>query len=599
MESEDTDYPLHDRFLLPNQASGAAGRGEANTPSAPSDYMAVTLSSPENSLSSNVSSYGQFSSDRRSEPDTTSSRGSPAEGSSRGSNNYSEEQWNRHREVITRLYWEENLPMPTVREYMSREYGFDATPRAYKFRFKKWGLRKNIKEHEARELISGNKNPEDFWAGTKRLNFERRIARHLEKSKEGSPSLQEGRRATPTPTEVATRAFGSREIPRRMKAPGLHESVEAAKHYWELWLSHDMEIGGIWLKGQPGTEHRCPSGLVTEDDVDFFPLFQRGLQTLSDDNRTRQAFADINKSFNYLKGLIYLHHPFIYKKIMDIAASYRRYPASEACFRVCCVLVKHSLDLFRELYGPEHPLNNMWSIYFEILESQDVPEFSEHFLNTISATCPTVWRKTRGFNDIGSLRIEAYVPSSVRGQNEEVLRRNLILSKDDPSLVPSAQENRLALAEALISHQKLDEAQGLLMEAGNSSLVDFINPEDKAFWMAELEWRLGHVGPSLKLLEQVLTRIDSRPATSSLVSSNLSLLQVLGVLYHRHTIVLSAAKANALRDRILELITTRTNTLESVTLHLWSCDYELQLRPQYGNHIQWRPSPGAETYSTR
>lgn len=35
--------------------------------------------------------------------------------------------WNQYRTIITRLYWDENLSMPVVREYMKREHGFDAT----------------------------------------------------------------------------------------------------------------------------------------------------------------------------------------------------------------------------------------------------------------------------------------------------------------------------------------------------------------------------------------------------------------------------------------------------------------------------------------
>lgn len=38
-----------------------------------------------------------------------------------------EADWNRHRETITRLYWEENLPLHDVREIMKHDHGFDAS----------------------------------------------------------------------------------------------------------------------------------------------------------------------------------------------------------------------------------------------------------------------------------------------------------------------------------------------------------------------------------------------------------------------------------------------------------------------------------------
>lgn len=35
--------------------------------------------------------------------------------------------WKRHREAITRLYWEDNLPLHDVRDVMKRDYEFEAS----------------------------------------------------------------------------------------------------------------------------------------------------------------------------------------------------------------------------------------------------------------------------------------------------------------------------------------------------------------------------------------------------------------------------------------------------------------------------------------
>lgn len=47
--------------------------------------------------------------------------------SSSRSRNPTDADWNQYRGIITRLYWDENLSMPVVREYMKREHGFDVT----------------------------------------------------------------------------------------------------------------------------------------------------------------------------------------------------------------------------------------------------------------------------------------------------------------------------------------------------------------------------------------------------------------------------------------------------------------------------------------
>ncbi|KAK7752618.1 hypothetical protein SLS62_005387 [Diatrype stigma] len=64
----------------------------------------------------------------------------------------SHDDWEVHRETISRLYWDECKPLPDVIEIMRSEHGFHATPRMYKFRFKKWGLSKNLKNDQDEEI---------------------------------------------------------------------------------------------------------------------------------------------------------------------------------------------------------------------------------------------------------------------------------------------------------------------------------------------------------------------------------------------------------------------------------------------------------------
>ncbi|KAH9209058.1 Clr5 domain-containing protein, partial [Leptodontidium sp. 2 PMI_412] len=60
----------------------------------------------------------------------------------------SKSQWEFRRQQITRLYRDENMKLREVMAIM-RDQGFIATERMYKDRMKKWGVTKNIKEHEA------------------------------------------------------------------------------------------------------------------------------------------------------------------------------------------------------------------------------------------------------------------------------------------------------------------------------------------------------------------------------------------------------------------------------------------------------------------
>ncbi|EMR65916.1 hypothetical protein MGN70_000273 [Eutypa lata] len=64
----------------------------------------------------------------------------------------SQDDWEAHRETISRLYWDECRPLPDVMEIMRSEHNFHATPRMFKFRFKKWGLAKNLKNDQDEEI---------------------------------------------------------------------------------------------------------------------------------------------------------------------------------------------------------------------------------------------------------------------------------------------------------------------------------------------------------------------------------------------------------------------------------------------------------------
>ncbi|KAJ8125923.1 hypothetical protein O1611_g7715 [Lasiodiplodia mahajangana] len=59
------------------------------------------------------------------------------------------EDWAKHRTIITDLYVKQGKRMKDVMRTMTEEYGFHATRRMYKTRFKKWGLVKNPKSGSA------------------------------------------------------------------------------------------------------------------------------------------------------------------------------------------------------------------------------------------------------------------------------------------------------------------------------------------------------------------------------------------------------------------------------------------------------------------
>ena len=66
---------------------------------------------------------------------------------------YSTEQWEQHRDLITRLYSKENKRLIDVCEILTKQHGFHATTRSLKHRIRVWHLDKKQKDHEMRAIL--------------------------------------------------------------------------------------------------------------------------------------------------------------------------------------------------------------------------------------------------------------------------------------------------------------------------------------------------------------------------------------------------------------------------------------------------------------
>ncbi|KAF4462268.1 hypothetical protein FALBO_10920 [Fusarium albosuccineum] len=64
-----------------------------------------------------------------------------------------DKRWNYLKETIIRLYTEEEEKLERLVERMKAEYSFDAQPSAYKYRFKKWDVKKSISSHVKTQVI--------------------------------------------------------------------------------------------------------------------------------------------------------------------------------------------------------------------------------------------------------------------------------------------------------------------------------------------------------------------------------------------------------------------------------------------------------------
>lgn len=435
--------------------------------------------------------------------------------------------------------------------------------------------------------MSGHRDPNEFWAGNKRVNFERRIARHLEK--EG----QEVDRLSKTDLALLARRVSASGSPRHMPAPGMFEEIEASIFDVNEWLAENRHRED-WFSGR----------LDLGEDENFFPYFTRGLSTLARGELTQQpsAWADINRAFDHVRGLIASHHPVTYVRLVGRAASFKYYPNAPICLDVCRLLYKHAYELFHDMHPDCHLLKAIWQSQMSTI--RDPPRLHdgvlEHRPNLVTTLCGMHWGDSREGIHLGALCIERYVPSAARTQDEETLRATLETANGDldPLSISLSQETRLALAELLVAQDRLDEGQRVVEDALAYRDLDGVNTEGKIFWMAELEWRMGNKDASITMLEEALAVVDAVALESeagvdhSIMASAapmgeleggvdgmpLSSMHVLGILAHRLNIMGRRDYESSVRKRLSPmLIRVQREWGCAFTLHLVRFDLEVEM----------------------
>ncbi|KAI1346634.1 Clr5 domain-containing protein [Xylaria sp. FL0043] len=130
--------------------------------------------------------------------------------------------WERHRTILTDLYLNRGRSLEAVRSFMREEYGFCATPRMYKTRFKKWGVAKYNRSKPARseaERAAGS-------TGT--------VGRSLEAELPSKHSVVTRARNCPT---LVSRHSATPSVIRSMTPPDFYKSPEDAFRFTKVYYS--------------------------------------------------------------------------------------------------------------------------------------------------------------------------------------------------------------------------------------------------------------------------------------------------------------------------------------------------------------------------
>ncbi|PSR80345.1 hypothetical protein BD289DRAFT_69425 [Coniella lustricola] len=501
-------------------------------------------------------------------PDSPLSGGSSA-GSSAGSRTqstpetgwYSEDaEWNRYKNEIVRLYWEEDLPTRRVQEIMICKHGFNKSVKMYKYRFKRWGIRKNIKKQEALELAARQNQASSFWPATRGSTYQHRIARHLRQKKADKSPLPRRWMESQLLAPVA--------LPGRMRGPDLFEAFEKAFYSADVYLAKVAEARhSDWFTKPPALEF----------GEHFFDLFVQGMENLSRNLCPQETFTTLNNAFENLKGLIATDHPMIYYRIASRVASCKVYPSSEICTKLCRLLADYCFQMTRVIHGDNHPLAFWWAVQIRVLESGDL-SLLDNFLE--------VSRMVSGKHLVagkGLVHVAAYVPSAARDQDEQSLRGTVAERSRDMNCISEVQEARLALVELLLGEERGSEAHPILEEAISLKHLDPQRPSSKTFWISELLWRAGFLNRSISVLRETVDLIkveeDLAPCRPD---QELNYVSVLHVLRSKLEWLRWEEELRQVNDKLAPLMSLRETPLK---IRFVSSDLEMDPDLRYNTSV--------------
>lgn len=118
------------------------------------DVLFATPTSPSKTLRDNLGSLGSTTFDSLPSPISYSGCSRQATPLPLPNKPPDAEDWISYRPIILDLYIKLNLPLPVVRERMKEGYGFVATEKMYKDRFKKWGAHKYYSQDDVDEFLA-------------------------------------------------------------------------------------------------------------------------------------------------------------------------------------------------------------------------------------------------------------------------------------------------------------------------------------------------------------------------------------------------------------------------------------------------------------
>ncbi|KAI1875185.1 hypothetical protein JX265_004243 [Neoarthrinium moseri] len=269
----------------------------------------------------------------------------------------SPEDWEANKETISRLWWDDDHSLKEVQDIMSQEHDFHATDKMYKSRLKSWGLVKNLKSSDAKQImglaqsgvvkqplvIRGRSMGSKKWQ--KRLN---RVASRPETTTKVLVSTRNGAILSP-PVTVASPVSALSPLSGRVEPPDTLRITEAG-----LMAVHDFAVHQF-------EETKWDlSGLTFDFDADKTDSWYNGLslatRNLLKDRNSPTNFAMVHKSFDQYSAVLDQATPSLIPLTLGHIVG-----LMEVGPEMAATLLRYVARLVAIKFGESHPLSRFWA----------------------------------------------------------------------------------------------------------------------------------------------------------------------------------------------------------------------------------------------
>ncbi|KAI8961495.1 hypothetical protein F5Y11DRAFT_224726 [Daldinia sp. FL1419] len=299
--------------------------------------------------------------------------------------------WARFRNVITKLYLDQDKTLEEVKSYMEEHHEFHSTVSMYKKKLAAWGAFKNLRFDEVLQILYLKKHrdkahkPSIFYIRGREID-QGNLQVYLSRNPSIFAKLEAGATPNPeairdvtcrTPPSISSISVSKRLSPspmrstpigRRSPVPSFPEDMFQALH---IYLDQSFETG-LWSWSEShcwNTRGRCgPSELLSS-------LLDRCVTAGLSVSRQAQPAAlrkVLDTPFFMLARVFRNPPPILIPRILSTATHLIRI----GCGEVCGLLLRFCQDISTAMYGRDSPLTRFWRNFISVpyIERRDATE---------------------------------------------------------------------------------------------------------------------------------------------------------------------------------------------------------------------------------